>query len=207
LPLDERLEVMVHQVEAAQRSLPGSPGKIVDIREDDKYTIQAVEPLDGISRPEAEEQLCHHLQSMIDEAGGSDGINPAMQAGRFLADPNIVHALGKWVQASAASGPNAQILWIMSPWEAGPQTSAQLISLGVIWTAIQAQAQFISYIGQRPPYDAKHGQDQDKLGVLALAYSLILQILQFQPPEDRLVIPEEIIRSLIQPADDSWASR
>ncbi|KAJ5711736.1 hypothetical protein N7488_005892 [Penicillium malachiteum] len=103
---------------------------------------------DGISRAEAEE-LCQSLdlQSLINQVGGSDGIEPARQAGRLVAEPNIIHTLGRWTQATSDDD---LILWIMSPYEPGPQTSAELAAYGVIWTAIQAKAQFVAYICHRP---------------------------------------------------------
>jgi hypothetical protein len=170
---------------------------------DDNVT-QTIELADGVSRHEAE-HLCEHLQSIIDQVGGSDGIKLAIQAGKLLAEPTMVHVLGKWTQATSG---NAQILWIMSPYELGPQTSAQLAALGVIWTAIQAKAQFVSYICQRPRFGvgSQFRTAGDRVGVLAMVFSLIRQLLQFQPPEDKVLIPKDMIDTLTEPIDQSWSA-
>jgi hypothetical protein len=170
----------------------------------DTDTPQTIELADGLSRREAQ-HLCEHLQTIIDQVGGSDGIKLAIQAGRLLAEPAMVHVLGKWTQATSGNG---QILWIMTPYEIGPQTSAQLAALGVIWTAIQAKAQFISYICQRPRLGAgpQFQTAEDKVGVLAIVYSLICQLLQFQPPDDKVLVPKDLIDKLTAPIDESWSA-
>ncbi|KAJ5614474.1 hypothetical protein N7528_008128 [Penicillium herquei] len=159
----------------------------------------------GISRAEAEE-LCQSLdlQSLINQVGGSDGIEPARQAGCLVAEPNIIHTLGKWTQATSGDD---LILWIMSPYEPGPQTSAELAAYGVIWTAIQAKAQFVAYTCHRPRPGTVPGYQslEDKAAVLAMVYSLILQLLQFQPPGDDLSLQREMIDQLTQPGE-RWDS-
>ncbi|KAJ5725922.1 uncharacterized protein N7483_007279 [Penicillium malachiteum] len=174
-------------------------------------SIEGYEPTEvlritgGISRAEAEE-LCQSLdlQSLINQVGGSDGIEPARQAGRLVAEPNIIHTLGRWTQSTCG---NDLILWIMSPYEPGPQTSAELAAYGVIWTAIQAKAQFVAYTCHRPRPGAVPGYQnlEGKAAVLAMAYSLILQLLQFQPPGDELFLQREMIDQLTQPGE-RWTS-
>jgi hypothetical protein len=148
--------------------------------------------------------LCQHLQPFIEQVGGSDGIRMAVQAGRLVAEPAIVHKLGRWTQATSG---DLLILWIMSPFEPGPKTSAQLSAFGVIWTAIRAEAQFISYICERvrPGRVAGFRDNEDKAGVLAMVYSLILQLLQFQIPGDGVSLRPEMIDQLTEP-EERWAS-
>ncbi|KAJ5553328.1 hypothetical protein N7494_002706 [Penicillium frequentans] len=153
----------------------------------------------SMNRAEAE-QLCERLQSYIDQVGGSDGIRLATQYGRIVAGRDIILKLSRW---SAATSSDDLILWIESPYELGPQTSAHLISLGVILTAIRAQAPFISYICQRPRLGTATGLTRDggEAGVLAMVYSFIRQLLQFQPPDDDLHLQPDILDQLLQPAD------
>ncbi|KAJ5703869.1 hypothetical protein N7493_011007 [Penicillium malachiteum] len=164
-------------------------------------TTQILRITGGITRAEAEE-LCQSLglQSLINQVGGSDGIEPARQAGRLVAEPNIIHTLGRWTQATSG---NDLILWIMSPYEPGPQTSAELAAYGVIWTAIQAKAQFVAYTCHRPRPGTVPGYQnlEDKAAVLAMVYSLILQLLQFQPPGDELSLQREMIDQVTQPGE------
>ncbi|KAL4789612.1 hypothetical protein BDV19DRAFT_22908 [Aspergillus venezuelensis] len=117
------------------------PGKVLEADE-----TAAVELVAGLSRAEAEARFLR-FQPTLNKVGGSDGIRLAVQAGRLVAEPRMVHALGKWTQA--VSG-NARILWIISPWETGTQSSARKAALGVISTAIQAKAQVISFVCKRP---------------------------------------------------------
>ncbi|KAL2854562.1 hypothetical protein BJX68DRAFT_264462 [Aspergillus pseudodeflectus] len=196
----DSLKKQVQEIHA----LTGSPPRKMMAMAPDNTGTQAIELADGVSRHEAE-QLCEHLQSIIDQVGGGDGIKLAIQAGKLLAEPAMVHVLGKWTQATSGE---AQILWIMSPYEIGPQTSAQLAALGVIRTAIQAKAQFVSYICQRPRFGAgsQFRTAEDKVGVLAMVLSFIRQLLQFQPPEDKVRIPKEMIDTLIEPIDQSWTA-
>ncbi|KAL4750922.1 hypothetical protein BDW72DRAFT_203542 [Aspergillus terricola var. indicus] len=172
-------------------ALQGSPPRKMIAIPPDNDTMQTIELADGLSRREAE-HLCQHLQAVIDQVGGSDGIKLAIQAGRLLAEPTMVHVLGKWTQATTG---NAQILWVMSPYEVGPETSAQLGALGVVWTAIQAKAQFISYICQRPRFGAgsQFQTAEDKIG-----------LLQFAPPDDKVLIPKTTIKELTGPINESW---
>ncbi|KAJ0414208.1 hypothetical protein BJY00DRAFT_295530 [Aspergillus carlsbadensis] len=185
-------------------ALTGSPPRKMMAMAPGHDITETIELAHGVSRREAE-HLCDHLQSMIDHVGGSDGIRLAIQAGKLLAEPVMVQVLGKWTQATSG---DAQILWIISPYELGPQTSAQLAALGVIWTAIQAKAQFVSYICQRPRFGAgsQFRATEDKVGVLAMVLSLIRQLLQFQPAEDNVLIPKEMIDTLTEPVDESWTA-
>ncbi|KAL2808967.1 hypothetical protein BJX63DRAFT_407181 [Aspergillus granulosus] len=185
-------------------ALQGSPPRKMIAIAPDEGTIQTIEFDDGFSRREAE-PLCECLQSIIDQVGGSDGIKLAIQAGRLLVEPAMVHVLGKWTQATSG---DAQILWVMSPYEVGPQTSAQLAALGVIWTAIQAKAQFISYVCQRPRFGAgpQFQTVGDKIGVLAMVYSLIRQLLQFQLPDDNVLVPKRLVDKITEPIDESWSA-
>ncbi|KAJ5671793.1 hypothetical protein N7507_000920 [Penicillium longicatenatum] len=149
-------------------------------------------------RAEAELVCRSLLPSLIDQVGGSDGIRLAIQTGRLAAKPAIIQILGNWTQATSHDALN---LWIMSPHEHGVQSSAQLAALGVIWTAIQARAQFVSYICQRPQYGNISGfQDvEDQASALGMVYSLICQLLQFQPPNDRVQLLPEMVDGLTQP--------
>ncbi|KAJ5940512.1 hypothetical protein N7516_000680 [Penicillium verrucosum] len=153
----------------------------------------------GLNRSEAK-WVCQRLQPKIDQMGGCDGIRLALQTGRLVAEPAIVQILGNWAQATSG---NSLKLWIISPFETGPQTSAQLAALGVIWTAIRARAQFVSYICQRPQYGSipEIRNVEDKAGVMAIVYSLICQLLQFQLPDDRVYLRPEIFDRLTQPGE------
>lgn len=153
----------------------------------------------GLSRSEAN-LVCQHLQPHIDQMGGSDGIRLALQTGRLVAEPSIIQPLGNWAQATSG---NALKLWIISPFETGPQTSAQLAALGVIWTAIRARAQFVSYICQRPRYGTipEFHNVEDKAGVMGMVYSLICQLLQFQPLDDKVYLQPEMLDRLTQPGE------
>ncbi|KAL4970908.1 uncharacterized protein BDV14DRAFT_162255, partial [Aspergillus stella-maris] len=195
------LDSLKKQVQDALQRSP--PRKMLAITPD-THIQQTIELADGLSRREAE-HLCEHLQKIIDQVGGTDGIMRAIQAGRLLAEPAMVHVLGKWTQATSGNG---QILWIMSPYEIAPQTSAQLAALGVIWTAIQAKAQFISYICQRPRLGAgpQFQRAEDKVGILAMVYSLIRQLLQFQPLDDKVLVPKNFVDKFIEPIDESWSA-
>ncbi|KGO63279.1 hypothetical protein PEX2_010800 [Penicillium expansum] len=153
----------------------------------------------GLSRSKAK-LVCQHLQPHIDQMGGSDGIRLALQTGRLVAEPSIIQPLGNWAQATSG---NALKLWIISPFETGPQTSAQLAALGVIWTAIRARAQFVSYICQRPRYGTipEFHNVEDKAGVMGIVYSLICQLLQFQPLDDKVYLQPEMLDQLTQPGE------
>lgn len=182
------------------------PGTLVELVEDNTHVTATIEHPIGLSRAEAE-HICERLQSFIKQAGGSDGIRLAIQAGRLLAEPTVVLTLGKWTQSISG---NAQILWVISPFEMGPQTSAQLGALGMIWTAVEAKAQFISHICQRPHYGRIPGfkNAEDSAGILAMVYSLIRQLLQFQPPDndDDVRIDAEMLHKLTDQSgpDGKW---
>ncbi|KAL4736597.1 hypothetical protein BDV11DRAFT_10613 [Aspergillus similis] len=202
MEMARQFELLKHEMKEGIDALKqGLPERVHALEIEDTGAAAATIGLPtGLSRVEAE-QLCVQLQSTIDEVGGNDGIRLAVQAGRLVAEPRMVHMLGKWAQATSG---NAQILWIISPWETGAQTSAQLAALGIIWTAIQAKAQFISYICQRPHYGKlpRFKGAEDKAGILAMVYSLIRQLLQFQMPEDKVEIPVEMVDKLTQTADN-----
>ncbi|KAJ5884803.1 hypothetical protein N7495_009313 [Penicillium taxi] len=196
----------VDRIERAQ--LQAASGTIETISSE-VLTIEATEFTETttvpkvITRAEAE-QLCQHLQILIDQVGGSDGIRLALQAGRLVAEPLIIRILGKW--ATATSG-NDLILWVISPYEPGPQNSADLVAYGVIWSAIQAKAQFISYICQRPCPNKVPGFEgfEDKAAVLAMAYSLIWQLLQFQHPNDELILRRDMLDRITK-SEERWSS-
>jgi hypothetical protein len=205
-PLFTSVWFLVERIERAQLQRPSWTTGIVSTEvlmiEETEFTETTTVPA-GITRAEAQ-QLCQHLQTLIDQVGGSDGIRPAIQAGRLVAEPLIIRTLGKWT--TATSGDDL-ILWIISPYELGPQTSAELAAYGIIWSAIQAEAQFISYICQRsrPGRVPDFQGVEDKAAVLAMVYSLILQLLQFQPPDDDLILQQEMLDRLTQPGE-RWSS-
>lgn len=196
----------MEQIELSQNKIhPGTTETITT----EVLTIEATQIIkttaapEGVTRAEAEE-LCQDLQSLIDQVGGSDGAQPALQTGRLVAEPMIIRMLGRWT--TATSGDDL-ILWVISPYEHGIATSANLAAYGVIWSAIQAQAQFISYICQRPRFGRVPGFQgmEDKAAVLAMVYSLIRQLLQFQTPEDDLLLQREMLDQLTQPGE-RWTS-
>ncbi|KAK2735199.1 hypothetical protein FQN57_001339 [Myotisia sp. PD_48] len=195
------LERMNQQLQDARTEPEKQGPRILITMEGHENTVEANNLSHGLSRTEAEHH-CEQLQPLIDQVGGSDGIRLAIEAGQLVADSAIVHRLGKWTQA--ASG-NSQILWIIGPYEKGMQTSAQLAALGIISTAVQAKAQMISYICQPPHYGNNlwFKNKGNKAGVLAMVYSLIRQLLQFQPPNDRVRIGLEILEGLTRP-NESW---
>ncbi|KAJ5757130.1 uncharacterized protein N7511_007312 [Penicillium nucicola] len=155
------------------------------------------------NRAEAE-VLCSHLQELVDQVEAGDGIKSAIQAGRLVTEPVIIHALRKWTMASTGED---LILWVISPFEIAPPTSAELVAYGVIWSAVQAKAQFVSYICERPRPGQVPGFQgaEDKAAVLAMAYSLIMQLLQFHTPDDELRVQKEIIDRLTRPGE-RWSS-
>jgi hypothetical protein len=119
-----------------------------------------------LSRSEAK-SACEHLQPWIDQIGGYDGIKLALRTGRLIAKPTIIQVVGKWTQATSG---NDLKLWIASPPETGSQTSSHRAALGVIWTAIRARAQFVSYICRRPQYRSipEIHNVEDRAGVMAI---------------------------------------
>ncbi|KAJ5345905.1 hypothetical protein N7452_003909 [Penicillium brevicompactum] len=196
----------LEQIELSQNKIhPGTTETITT----EVLTIEATQIIkttaapEGVTRAEAEE-LCQHLQALVDQVGGSDGVQPALQTGRLVAEPMIIRMLGRWT--TATSGDDL-ILWVISPYEHGISTSANLAAYGVIWSAIQAQAQFISYICQRPRFGRVPGFQgmEDKAAVLAMVYSLIRQLLQFQTPEDDLLLQRDMLDQLTQPGE-RWSS-
>ncbi|KAJ5178624.1 uncharacterized protein N7500_001323 [Penicillium coprophilum] len=192
---EERFEFM--QLQAQHETGGTIEGGINSI--DEREVAEIVDIPRGLSRSEAN-WVCQRLQPHIDRIGGSDGIRLALQTGRLVAEPTIVQPLGNWAQATSG---NALKLWIVSPFETGPRTSAQLAALGVIWTAIRARAQFLSYICQRPQYGTipEMHNVEDKAGMMAMVYSLICQLLQFQPPDDRVCLQPEMLDRLTQPGE------
>ncbi|OQE20229.1 hypothetical protein PENFLA_c017G10373 [Penicillium flavigenum] len=157
----------------------------------------------GISSSETK-QVCKHHQPWIDQMGGCDGLRLALQTGRPVAEPTIVQILGNWTQATSG---NALKLCIVSPFETGPQTSSKLAALGVIWTAIRVRAQFVCYICQRPRYrsNPEAYNVEDKAGIMAMVYSLICKLLQFQPSDGKVYLQPEMLNRPTQPGE-GWTT-
>lgn len=69
--------------------------------------------------------------------------------------------------------------------------------LSVISLAVQANAPFISYICQRPYRTLINvSQDSENAGVLSVVYSLILQLLHFRPPGDKVKFDRDMLAKL-----------
>ncbi|KAL1623874.1 hypothetical protein SLS54_004340 [Diplodia seriata] len=109
----------------------------------------------GLSRTDVDAH-CRKLDKFIH---GTDGIALAEEGRILLADPVIVDRLGSWA-ANAAT--QSQKLWLEFPFELQEDTSARMAALGIILTAAQADAPFISYIPKRPnEADIPRGQPKD----------------------------------------------
>lgn len=74
----------------------------------------------------------------------------------------------------------------MSPYETIEKTSAELATLGTVWTAIQARTRFMAHMCQRLPYNEVPDflQSEDRAGMIALVYGLLSELLCFDLPTD-----------------------
>lgn len=152
-------------------------------------------PADGLCRAEAE-AFYSHILAFINRAGGSDGIKLAVESGPLVATPVIMEKLTEWL-VDPPSG-TTRTLWIMGAYEVGSHTTTRATALGVIRTAAQAKAQFLSYVCEHPPSDGMLPSEPvgDAAGVQAMVCSLIYQLLQFRPPDDNVSIAPGLLGSL-----------
>ncbi|KAL1648715.1 hypothetical protein SLS58_001890 [Diplodia intermedia] len=144
----------------------------------------------GLSRTDVDAH-CRKLDKFIH---GTDGIALAEEGRILLADPIIVDRLGSWA-ANAAT--RSQKLWLEFPFELQEDTSARMAALGIILTAAQADAPFISYIPKRPnEADIPRGQCVEDAGLLSVVFSLIRQLLRFRPKDDSFKLQSDTVEQL-----------
>ncbi|OJJ98704.1 hypothetical protein ASPACDRAFT_44332 [Aspergillus aculeatus ATCC 16872] len=149
-------------------------------------------------------QYCAHFEDFITAVGASDGLDLVSDAHVIRLDPLLVRRLGAWLQPHADHGVmmdssvgSPRTLWINSPYQRGTTHGAQLAAIKVLQVAIRAQAPFISHFCHRPhwtPVPNFVGTARDA-GLLALVYSLILQLLQYRPP-GQILLPTHDLASL-----------
>lgn len=90
-------------------------------------------------------------------------------------------------------------LWIQAPFESGTETSSRSAAIRFVQMLIEARALFISCICWRPNkseipnFEGTEGE----AGILAMVYSLILQLLKFKPPgREQIELNENDITTL-----------
>ncbi|RAL09609.1 uncharacterized protein BO97DRAFT_445307 [Aspergillus homomorphus CBS 101889] len=155
-----------------------------------------------VSRAEAA-QYCTDLETFIHAVGASDGIDLATDTPFIRLDAVLVRRLGAWLQSSEQS--SCETLWISSPHERGERTSADWAAIKVIQVAIRAKGPFISHVGRRPhPSEIAAGFSgtPGEAGLLAMVYSLILQLLQFRPEEDAVQLPLDMLVAMSECRED-----
>lgn len=125
--------------------------------------------------------LCARLAQFVDQVGVSDGIQLAIDTVYIALDTAILEKVRPWLE-EPADPPHA--LWIMAPFECGMQTSALSVSMRFTQILIQAKAPFISCICTMPQKSMipEFKGTLREAGILAMVYSLILQLLQFRAP-------------------------
>ncbi|KAF2135437.1 uncharacterized protein K452DRAFT_239385, partial [Aplosporella prunicola CBS 121167] len=125
---------------------------------------------------------------------GTDGLALAYEGRLLMADPDIIYRVSNWA-ARASTEP--QVLWIEFPFELQEDSSARMAALGVILTAAQADAPFISYIPGRPnAADIPRSQSMEEAGLLSVVYGLIKQLLRFRPENDSFRIENDTLQQL-----------
>lgn len=127
------------------------------------------------------ENLCARLAQFVDQVGVSDGIQMAIDAGPIALDTNIIGKVRPWLE-NPATPPHA--LWIEAPYECGMQTTARSVAMRFVQILKQAEAPFISCFCTMPMKSMipEFQGTSREAGILAMVYSLILQLLQFRPP-------------------------
>jgi hypothetical protein len=134
----------------------------------------------GITRTQAQ-ALGLNLESFIN---GEEG--PALfDKGRFwFAEDGVLLKLRTWMTEEAVS----RTLWISSPYEPGVAVlGSRAAALATVAAAWQAESPVISYFCKRPLLDRlKPGMSIEQVGLMALVYSFIQQLLQFNGPDVEL---------------------
>lgn len=191
---------MQRQIDEVRRGQLSNNNRFVQeahIQNDSKPPKKVLPPADGFTRTEAE-AFCAHVLAFVDRAGGSDGIKLAVESGPLIATPIMMEKLAQWLEDPPSD--TSRTLWIMGSYELGAHTTTRAAAFGVIRTAAQAKAQFLSYVCEYPPADGTLPSEPagDEAGIQAMVCSLIYQLLQFRPPDDDVCIAPRLLEGLTE---------
>jgi hypothetical protein len=142
------------------------------------------------------------LQRLSAFVCGTNGTALARYSFMKLADEAVIRRISQWMKNTQSS----ERLWITFPWVPGQATSSRMAALGVIGIAMAVDAPFVSYICQQPDEDAiDESLSPQRAGLLSLVYSLIQQLLKFQPQDDGFHVDQEFLDRL-DGVESSWKS-
>lgn len=138
-----------------------------------------------------------HIDKLQLTSCGTDGIDLSQNLKQMLADPMILLALGNWIEAS---GKGSSVMWAKFPHEYESHegyNSANMVALGLISIAVQADAPFVSFICKRPHRsEVKLSMEPKEAGLLSMVHSVIRQLLEFRPDKEDATIPLQWVEQL-----------
>ncbi|OJD34039.1 phytanoyl-dioxygenase family protein [Diplodia corticola] len=147
------------------------------------------------------EPHCEKLKDFVDRTGITDGIELSKSTGPLVAESFVIHRLANWMAATPGT---SELLWIITPMEFQDMSSATLAALGTIQTAAQANASFIAAICKRPHRSDVSGHSSpQEAGCIALLYSLICQLIRFNPTDDTVELDINAFERLAR-QDNAW---
>jgi hypothetical protein len=131
-----------------------------------------------------------HLQSHVI---GSSGVKLLSQSETLLVESSAKTKLQAWLSRDGRQ----QVLWVSSSFEPQYLSTARIASLAVVATARSLDAPLISHFCEKPRRDSEtRAKDSEKIGLIGLVYSLILQLVRLGSETSKLTINDKRLDKL-----------
>lgn len=131
---------------------------------------------------------------------GNEGHSVFKDGRLWLPHLDVSSKLHDWMNEDTRS----PTLWIYSPAVSNGMPSSRAAATTSLFAAWRSGIPTISHFCERPRFaDVPDERNAEKIGMIGLIYSLIIQLLQFDFDEDAFEIAEEQIKRL-DGSDESW---
>ena len=133
------------------------------------------------------------IEHLLSHIIGSSGVQLLSQSKSLFVESSAKAKLQAWLSRDGQQ----QVLWVSSSFEPQYLSSARTASLAVVATAHSLDAPLISHFCEKPRrYSDTRAKDSEKVGLIGLVYSLILQLVQLGSETSNLTINDKRLGKL-----------
>jgi len=140
------------------------------------------------------------IQPLENHVVGSDGVELVARYKNLLVESNAKAKLERWLSRDGSQ----QVLWMSGSFEPQHQSTARVAALAVVATACSLDTPLISHFCEKPRRSLQtEPQDVEKVGLIGLVYSLVIQLVKLGSETSNLTIRDERLKKL-DGTTESW---
>lgn len=140
------------------------------------------------------------IQQLENHIVGSNGVKFVAQYKNVLVESNAKAKLEGWLSRDGRQ----QVLWMSSSFEPQHLSTARAAALAVVATSCSLDAPLISHFCEKPRGNLRtEAQELEKVGLIGLVYSLVIQLVNLGSETSSLTINDERLKKL-DGTTESW---